>query len=352
MKKIPLSYISIHPLLSYPMSTGVVQYKFKHQNGFDRIEFASNEISVGELKVKIAEKLGLLDPVRGSTGLEIARPADGELYDFDDELLPSHTSVLVLRVPSKVERTKISVDSKDFFIPENATEGDYLKLRESVIAAELASSVRRCPDMAVCPVCRALLLKSVILGCCGWTVCATCGVQGAECPVEKNGTVVEKLSVSRGVSRLVSVIAKYRSQFVFETVTTPSGFLDEKIEEKEEVIADDEAVIDLDADDHVVDVENPKPLTARERQMIEKREKRKRKAIEILEKRGDKKIVKGELTEGEINSLLKAEMKAELGLIGADTEGEEQRHIGRAITVEFPRLLTPEEFARWSQTRM
>jgi hypothetical protein len=345
--------------------SGLVFYKFKHQTSFDKVEFNSAEISVAELRLKIVEKLALVDPRHSAHAIQICRISPsfdvGAAYEDDQELIKTNTRVLVLRIPSKqgTQTKKIVVDTGDFFVDE-FVEGDYLKLKESIIAQEVEAR-KACPRAAVCQLCRALMIPGehapALLICCGNTVCMQCAGKG-NCPMEKNSPGNFRNVLNKTVARLVDVVVREKELFIFEDVVVPPGFLDiqnSAVTAKEA----EETVIDLDEyEPEVFDVDNPRPLTDKEKEIIERRERRKRKALEILEKREgqSKKVVKGELTEGEINSLLKSEIKAELhgleGLTPGETSLEDPNDATDGmgpIAVEFPRLLTAQEFEVWKR---
>jgi len=349
----------------FPRMSGVVYYRFKHQTNFDKVEFNSTEISVAELRLKIVEKLALVDPRHSANAIQICRitqsSGPGAPYDMDQELIQTNTRVMVLRIPSKqtMQTKKIVVETGDFFVDE-FIEGDYLKLKESIIAQEVEAQ-KPCPKAAVCAICRSLMVPGVhapvLLVCCGNTVCMQCVSDGV-CPMEKIPNV--RTVPNRAIARLVDAVVKEKLVFIFEEVNVPSGFLDVEPEKDESKHAE-VAVIDLDEyQPEVFDVDNPKPLSAKEKELIERRERRKRKALEILAKREgqSKKVIKGELTEGEINSLLKSEIKAELqGLEGyhvsktsnPEENGDSLEGAG-PIAVEFPRLLTAQEFEIWKRS--
>ena len=340
--------------------SGVVYFKFKHQTYFDKVEFNSVEISVAELRLKIVEKLALVDPRHSAHAIQICKvSASGDAgapYEFDHELIHANTKVLVMRIPSKqsANTKKIVVDTGDFFVDE-FVEGDYLKLRESIIAQEVEAK-KPCPRATVCPVCTSLMVAGPhapsLLVCCGNTVCMKCAT-GQNCPMEKIASTNFRTVPNKAVTRLVESVVRNKQLFIYDEVALPEGFLDTQPTQVQEQQV--ETVIDLDEyEPEVFDVDNPRPLSAREKEVIERRERRKRKALEILAKREgqSKKVIKGELTEGEINSLLKSEIKAELqGLEGfpAGAAVEDDVDVGDhgLIAVEFPRLLTPQEFETW-----
>jgi len=346
--------------------SGLVFYKFKHQTHFDKVEFNSAEISVAELRLKIVEKMVLVDPRHSAHAIQICKISPsgdvGAVYDHDQELIQTNTRVLVLRIPSKqgAQSKKIVVDTGDFFVDE-FVEGDYLKLKESIIAQEVEAR-KACPKAAVCQLCRALMLPGehspVLLICCGNTVCMQCASKG-DCPIEKNSPGNFRTVTNRAVARLAEVLAGQKEMFIFDDVLLPPGFLDVKIPGAVQNEAES-AVIDLDEyEPEVFDVDNPRPLTEKEKETIERRERRKRKALEILAKREgqSKKVIKGELTEGEINSLLKSEIKAELhgleGIAAEETSIDDLNDAGDGqglIAIEFPRLLTAQEFDVWKRT--
>lgn len=345
------------------MSTGIVKFKFKHQNVFDKIEFSGSEITVAELRIKIQEKLFLAEPgghSRNSTVLEIMKLGTDEPYEWDHELIPTHTSVLVARVPaSRSKQDKIVVDKTGLFAEENGEGDDFIALKPSIIQSEL-DAVRRVPSSVVCELCSWVMLREVgrhpvVLACCGSTVCFACaGKSKSVCPVEKR-EISKSVSfvTDKAVERLVNVVCAHREAYAFDTVNIPSDFLapkEPKPEEREEV-----EVLDVDEfEPEVFDVDNPRPLNAKEIEVLERRERRKRKALEILAKREG--VVKGELTESDVNRLLKMELKTELGggLEGTVQEDEEMDDMTarKPVVVEIPKLLTPEQFALWqSQNR-
>ena len=352
------------------MSThGVVYFKFKHQNSFDKIEFGASEISVSELKLKINEKLMLTDhqsSYKNATAIQLSRFGTtgeaGTVYDSDFELIPSHTSVLVMRVPAgKLAGKKIVVESGQLFA--TAAEGlpDPLALRPSIIQEEIDAK-RRVPPVTVCEVCRSFMLNEtghgpVILTCCGNTVCSACASQSSPvCPIEKiDRSNRYRFVPNRALERLIEVVSKHRALFVFDSVVVPEGFLADTCGASDGhgpvAVAE---VVDVDEfEAEVFDVDNPRPLTEREKDQLERRERRKRKAAEILMKK-EGRVVKGELTEADINKLLKAEdIKAEMDgmdVFGGRTGGVGGHEVGnRMVVIEFPKLLTPEQFSMWQR---
>ena len=337
------------------MSTGIVKFKFKHQNVFDKIEFQSSEITVAELRIKIQEKL-LMDSGghRNTTVLEILKLGTEEPYEWDHELIPSHTSVLVTRVPSRATK-KIVIDSnQQLFATESQGHEDYFALKPSIIQSEI-DSIRRVPQVVVCSSCGWLMVRPahspVILACCGYTVCHECGVKaGSACPIEKRdiGKPIEFVT-DRATERIVNVVSSNKAAFAFDSVSIPEDFL--QVQAEPQAAVTDVEIVDVDSfEPEVFDVDNPRPLSAKEIEAIDRRERRKRKALEILAKREGAKAVKGELTEADVNRLLKMELKAELdgtasGQDRLDDDASDSRR--RPIVVEFPKLLTPEEFNRW-----
>jgi hypothetical protein len=333
--------------------TGIVKFKFKHQNTFDKIEFSGSEITVAELRIKIQEKLMLADHGhhhRNATVLEISNLGTEEPYEWDHELIPTHTSVLIARIPaSKAKTQKIIVEKTDMFSATSGAHEDAFAPKPSIIQSEL-ETIRRVPTVVVCELCSWVMLREVqrhpvILTCCGNTVCFTCAkAAGTSCPIEKR----EPFSFvsDRAVERIVNVVLGHKEAFAFDSVNVPSDFL--TVREEEPQKAEEVEVVDVDEfEPEVFDVDNPRPLTAKELEIMERRERRKRKALEILAKREG--VVKGELTEADVNRLLKTEIKSELTGMetgGADQESEEETRIGK-IVIEFPKLLTKDQFELW-----
>jgi hypothetical protein len=339
------------------MSTGIVKFKFKHQNVFDKIEFSGSEITVAELRIKIQEKLLLTDSGsnRNSTVLEITKLGTDELYEWDHELIPTHASVLVSRVPASKKTDKIVVEKSEFFAQDTSQAENYFALKPSIIQTEL-EALRRVPGVVVCNLCNWLMARvagrhPVILTCCGSTVCFACANIGKPfCPMEKRELSKPLAFVTdKATERLVNVVSSHKQFFVFDSVKIPEDFLVEKQPELAE--AEEIEVLDVDAfEPEVFDVDNPRPLTAKEIEVIERRERRKRKAIEILAKREG--VVKGELTESDVNRLLKLELKTEIGgLENGTPEDEEMDDLAgrRPVVLEIPKLLTPEQFAAWQK---
>jgi hypothetical protein len=134
-------------------------------------------------------------------------------------------------------------------------------------------------------------------------------------------------------------------------VKVPESFLELVPDVDSGAVAQEVEVVDVDDfEPEVFDVDNPRPLTGKELEAIERREKRKRKALEILAKREGKTAVKGELTEADINRLLKMELKAEISdnVLGGFADEDETEGVDtRPVLVEFPKLLSPEEFMKW-----
>lgn len=350
-------------------TTGVVFFKFKHQTLFDKIEFPASEITVAELKIKISEKLQMNEgphAYKNST-LQISKcsttGANGEsglVYEYDHELVPSHTSVLVMRVPAgKAAGKRMIIEASDLFATPQTGQEDPLALKQSIIHEEIDAK-RVVPRIVVCELCQWIMLKDqnrgpVILACCGGCVCATCARKaGNTCPIEKIDfeTPVRYCS-NRAVERLVEVIRKNSESFIFDGVETGLDFFlapQKTVENVQEV-----EIVDVDQfQPDIFDVDNPRPLTAKEIEQMERREKRKQKAMEILMKR-EGKAVKGELTEADVNKLLKQELKSEM-FEGAHVAGitklasEEESYTSRQILVEFPRLLSREEFSKWQKS--
>ncbi len=338
---------------------GIVKFKFKHQNVFDKIEFPSSEITVAELRIKIQEKLMLTEGhYKNASILQIFKYGTDEVYELDHELIPSQTSVIIARMPKSKQQQTIVVDKTDAF-GGNASEpaNDYFALKPSIIQGEL-EAVRRVPSVVVCELCNWLMLREisrhpVILQCCGATVCADCARKGNEtCPME-NRDLGKKLHfvTNRAVERLVQVVSSYKSDYVFDCVKVPESFLELVPDVDSGAGAQEVEVVDVDDfEPEVFDVDNPRPLTGKELEAIERREKRKRKALEILAKREGKTAVKGELTEADINRLLKMELKAEISdnVLGGFADEDETEGVDtRPVLVEFPKLLSPEEFMKW-----
>ena len=349
-KKFQEKKISIYP----SCMSGIIFFRFKHQKEFDKIEFpAGSEISIAELKLKIGEKLALAEKHANSSAIRLHRMSTteegvfGREYQEDHELIPSHSSVLVFRAPSKAG-AKITVAQSDFFAPDQ--EGvDPLALQPSVIAGE-QDQLKRLPLAVVCGVCNHLMHPPahapVVLHCCGEVVCAECGT-GEVCPIEKKLRSPMRVTPHRGLARLVATVATHRNLFGWDrAILVPANFfLDQPNAPTSELPELEEEAIDLD---EVVDVD--REMSAAELAALERRERRKRKAAEwVLKKEG--KAVKGELTEGEIARLFKQELKAE---VKGEEWGEEAREAARGwtgpVVIEFPRLLTPDEFFHWQQS--
>jgi hypothetical protein len=347
---------------------GIVKFRFKHQNVFDKIEFPSSEITVAELRIKIQEKLLMTEGnqhYKNATILQISKLGTEEPYEWDHELIPSQTSVIVSRVPvaaTKNKQQRIVVDKTGLFAAqaEPGSEQDYFALKPSIIQSEL-DAVRRVPSIVVCELCSSLMLREsgkhpVILQCCGSTACFGCVSQAGEtCPIEKRdlGKKVQFVT-NRAVERLVTVIGNHKTDFVFDSVSVPENFLQAVQPGPEDTTANELEIVDVDDfEPEVFDVDNPRPLTAKEIEALERKERRKRKAMEILAKREGKTAVKGELTEADVNRLLKMELKAELaegilgGLSGSGEETDDPFANAKPIVIEFPKLLTPEQFIKW-----
>jgi hypothetical protein len=340
------------------MSSGIVKFKFKHQNVFDKIEFPSSEITVAELRIKIQEKLLMTEgggAARNSSVLEILKIGTEEPYEWDHELIPSHTSVLVSRAPAKaVQKIIVHQQAQG---NEAVSGEDVFALKPSIIQSEL-DSVRRVPQIAVCELCSWIMVRTdhypVILSCCGKTICHACvSKSGNTCPVENRDPGKPVTFVTdRAVERIVNVITCNKTAYVFDSVSVPPDFLVES--RFPETGPEDTTVEVVDVDEfepEVFDVDNPRPLNAKEIEALERRERRKRKALEILAKREGAKAVKGELTEADINRLLKTELKSELSVEGFSgqpgEEADEQSTRRRPIVIEYPKLLTPEQFGLW-----
>lgn len=348
------------------MSIGIVFFRFKHQKGFDRIEFSGSEISVAELKLKIIEKLVLVEKHAHASAIQLHRPsadrddtnAVGSKYEYDSEIIPANTSVIIIRVPNKVTGNRITVTASEFFPQVTAEQGvDPFALKQSIIADEI-DQVKKVPPVLICSVCRFFMTSTnhapVVLHCCGGTVCMACAKgAGSECPLEKISTSEDlvRFSLHRSLGRLVNVVVLNRAHFAFdEGVLFDEDFSKLSSEQHPTTEAgsgEAPEVVDLEEPD-IVDVD--KPLTAKELEQIERRERRKRKAAElILKKEG--KAIKGELTESEIARIFKEEIKREEGSGFLKGElGEEDFSTARfrgPVIVELPRLLTAEEFACW-----
>ena len=342
------------------MTTGIVYFKFKHQNAFDKIEFSGSEITAAELRIKIQEKLLMVDTsYKNATTLQISKlggtTPGGELVEFDHELIPSHASVLITRAPAKSTGAKnIVVESAQLFAQPVEGQEDYLALKPSIIQSELEAA-KPVPAVTVCELCKWFMQRDsghfpVVLSCCGNTICSSCAISAKStgmCPLEKRDVTVQFVT-NRAVERLVKVVADHRQNFLFDAVNVSEEFLVLPAPSATEAVTDIE-VVDVDEfEPEVFDVDNPRPLTQKEREQLERRDRRKRKAMEILLKR-EGKVVKGELSEADVNRLLKTELKAELGFEAgtADAQRDEAADARRQIVIEFPRLLTREEFARW-----
>ena len=344
----------------HQMTTGVIFFKFKHQTLFDKIEFTASEITVAELKIKIVEKLQMSEgphAYKNST-LQISKyTSTSEVFEYDHELVPSHTSVLVIRVPAgKAAGKRMVVEASELFATPNPGQEDPLALKQSIIQEEVDAK-RTVPRITVCELCHSLMFKEdargpVILACCGECICSSCASKaGNTCPLEKiDFSNPVKYCTNRAVERLVEVIRKNKEMFLFEGVKTNEKFFTHP--QDEPVNVQEVEIVDVDQfEAEVFDVDNPRPLTAKEKEQLERREKRKLKAIEILMKR-EGKAVKGELTEADVNKLLKQEMKSEIydGIAEGQLTGEQDVHFkSRQIIVEFPRLLSREEFCKWQK---
>jgi hypothetical protein len=346
--------------------TGIVFFKFKHQNLFDKIEFPASEITVAELKIKISEKLQMNEGPHAykNSSLEISRyttaGAPSQVFEYDHELVPSHTSVLVMRVPAgRAAGKRMIVEASDLFANPISGQEDPLALKQSIIQEEIDAK-RVVPKIVVCELCQWLMDKAekrgpVTLACCGHCVCATCASKtGITCPIEKiDFENPVKYCTNRAIERLVEVVSKNKETFLFEGVHTGETFFIVP-EPALHAHAQEIDVVDVDLfEPEVVDVDNPRPLTAKEKEQLERREKRKQKAMEILMKR-EGKAVKGELTEADVNKLLKQELKAEtsegLGIGGHLLNPDEESKTSRQIIVEFPKLLSREEFSKWQKS--
>jgi hypothetical protein len=191
-----------------------------------------------------------------------------------------------------------------------------------------------------------------VFQCFGNTVCSACAAEAKSinlCPIEKRDVQIHAVT-NRAIERLVKVVTERKQDFIFDAVNVAEDFFHIPAREVLAAAAEVE-VMDVDEfEPEVFDVDNPRPLTAKEIEQLERRERRKKKAIEILMKR-EGRMVKGELSEADINKLLKTELKAELGfdpLTGAGVT-EDQSARTRPVVLEFPKLLTREEFSRWQQ---
>ena len=329
------------------MTLGTVYFRFKHQKGFDRIEFEGTEISVAELKLKIIEKLVLVEKYSHESSIQLYHPSGdrndtnsyGDIYEFDNELVLANTSVLVFRTPTKAVGAKITVANSEFFPTKVSPDiVPFGALKASVIAHE-RDQLKRVPDGLICSLCRYFMTPpdhtAMILHCCGLTVCRACVVGKQLCPLDESH--VCKFTLNRGLGRLAEIVRTNSTQFAFDEGVLFSEQIDLDTQPQPGV---EEECVDLD---EVVDVE--KPLTAKELEQIERRARRKRKATELLLKK-EGKTVKGELTETEIAKLLKQEIKQDLDDLGISGQNGPVFNIRRSI-LEFPKLLTLEEFTRW-----
>ena len=326
--------------------SGVVYYRFKHQKALDRIEFSSSEISVAELKLKIIEKLALVEKHAHVSAIDLYRPTsvgdDGVMtkYELDSELIPSHTAVVVFRTPSKfIGSSRITVEGKDLFVPQHQV--DPLALKQSILADE-SNQLKRVPEGLICTVCQKYMIgdhRPVILHCCGVSLCVVCAA--GRCPVCSEAN--SQHTLNRALLRLAETVLRFKDLFGWGAdVLLNHTIIPEVLVSDEHV--DDSEVVDLE--DDVVDVD--KPLTAKELALIERRERRKRKAVEILLKK-EGRLVKGELTEEQITKLFKTEsaLKHEDDLFKHE-ESEQAKNLFGPVIVEFPKLLTPQEFSQWT----
>ncbi|KAF4697270.1 hypothetical protein FOZ60_009893 [Perkinsus olseni] len=366
----------------------VVYFKFKHQNTLDKISFNAADIAVGELKLLIAEKKECdardlqLYEMDQSTTENAASGEPGKLYDYDGELIPANATLLVTRKPS-VGRQSRGVKVKGNIVVEHAryfkktAEEEENDSSSPDSSSPASSRIARVPETCICPLCNNLMLAPehtpLLLPCCGGTVCKccltdTCPLNYVEaCRLTRYGEEEgEKKPVEHKIvaAQLASVLHSYAS-YDFNKDTCgfkyPDGLLDKAEEKKEETVREmmekeegkgkgrkrgpeeEDDIIDItdDEDDGaVVDLDDEEALA--------KKAKKYRPTVDLIKKERIKGEKKEELKdEDEDDHWRTVEQKM---MAGRHRGG--MRSSSCAVSgclVAFPKVLSPQQFARWKE---
>lgn len=235
-------------------NSGVVFYRFKHNAALGRIEFGADQISLAELRIKIAEKVA-----ENPSYLHVVKVnPDGSLGDLcihDGELLDSNVAVVVFRAPNyqvvlkelgrleenpnrTVSQTRIlstqasggagesgpgaySIFSANPGLGKSSRHREEQKLTSAydgkVVDSEDATKPL-IPWLACCPLCYSLmagdLRAPLTLQCCQRTVCRACAKESLECP-STHGVCKDSsnAAVNLFVVKFVDMILAFRLDF-------------------------------------------------------------------------------------------------------------------------------------------
>ena len=334
---------------------GVVYYRFRHQAALEKIEFEASEISVSEMKTKISEKtlcnrydiklFALAQSTAASgTPLELI----SHEFVYDSELIPSNTNVLVIRAPgqgpkgSAVASGEIVVKTAEFFIGKETVA----VLEEELVERSLI------PETAICPLCRWIMMDSLepktntlpsstpsktpyLLPCCGGSLCSDCHAKfssPAGCVVGGEGCATRPPIFNKPIHQQVAIILQRKDRYDWTAVASEciaQVFQEVKVAQgPAEPHPPTEDVFDLDAWDG-----KPKPaeIVDLESEKVEKRRKR-----VVKEEWSIKQQLKAEYTDEDLNKLFRGRAVAVPKL-----------DVACVLTVDFPALLTPEQFEYW-----
>jgi hypothetical protein len=298
----------------------------------EKVEFEASEISVGELKKKIAEKtLAKVEDIRlcelQNDGVNIK-----QTFVCDSELIPSNTNLLVIRAPQKPGMQRIFVKDAAYFRQDSEDEETVDQPTTSIV-----------PEMALCPVCNFLMStpshSPLLFPCCGSTACSACAdiTDVGLCPINGEGCVRGKRPVSsKLVARQVEAILANKDNYDWRGFKYEAPPESEKLEEKAETAPVEIETIDLDSwEPPVAKVFD---LDAEEVELPGKKRKRGPKIVNLV-KDEVKMQLKSEYTQEDIKKLFKKNV----------AEERSQLDDLLYLTVDFPRVLTKEEFERWKR---
>ena len=310
---------------------GVVYFRFKHQPALEKVEFEASEISVGELKKKIAEKtLAKVEDIRlcelQNDGVNIKQTFVG-----DSELIASNTNLLVIRAPQKPGMNRIVVKDAAYFRQDSDDEGE---------AEQAVPAISLVPETALCPVCNCLMSapshNPLLFPCCGSTACSSCAelADAGFCPINGEGCVRGKRPIlNKLVARQVEALVANKDNYDWR------GFKYEAPPEPERPETAEAAALEIET----IDLDSWEPpaakvfdLDAEEVEVPGKKRKRGPRIVNLV-KDEVKMQLKSEYSQEDIKKLFKKEVAAECSPL------DDLLY----LTVDFPRVLTREEFERW-----
>ena len=317
---------------------GVVYFRFKHQPALDQVEFEAREISVGELKKKIAEKtLSKVEDIRlcelQNDGINIK-----QTFISDTELIASNTNLLVIRAPQKPGMNRIVVKDAAYFRQDSDDEGE---LDQQLPATSLV------PETTLCPVCNYLMSapahNPLLFPCCGGTACSSCAetIDFGLCPINAEGCVRGKRPlVNKLVTRQVEAVLASKDSYEWRGFKYEAPPEPEKPSEATGAVPVETETIDLDSWEPAVakvvdlDAEEDPELPGGK-----KKRKRVPRVVNLV-KEEIKMQLKSEYSQEDIKKLFKKEVVQEQSSLDALA----------FLTVDFPRVLTRDEFEKWKRS--